>query len=228
MKKYVMFSIIIMIFHPSLVRCERPAGFSVADSLYDNKLYLQAIAEYSRFLSSDGADYALYKIGLSKKEIAEFCVSEDQFDKYPEMYKKKYGDMYQTYLDYMNYIREHPGQFWYFEPAAIHVYRGTDFGKLIADYPESDFVDDSAYELLLQSRHIDWEGDYRGMLPRIDRCKIFLESYPESDVRDKVIDLCLEDYYNVLHSWEFPDSLKTKYEKEIEAFKQRWGRNKSE
>ena len=33
--------------------------------------------------------------------------------------------------------------------------------------PESDYVDDSAYELLLQSRHIDWEGEYRDMLPRM-------------------------------------------------------------
>ena len=222
MKKLLVLFVIIMALHCSGGNCECFQEFPKADSLFALKQYLPAIEAYSHFLNGDKADYALYQIGLVKNKLAEFCVSTYQFNKYPENYKKRYGDKYQTYLDYMKYIEKHSVEFWYFEPGGVHVSRGADFRKIIYDYPESDLVDNSAYELLLQSRHIDWEGDYSDMLPRIAQCKIFLESYPDSDVRDKVIYLCLGDYNNVLGSLDIPDSLKTKYQKEIEAFKQRW------
>jgi hypothetical protein len=225
LKKYIFLLGLLMIFHALPAPCASFSKFAVADSLYGEKLYVQAIKEYSRFLDSVDADYAFYKIGLCKNEIAGFCVSKDQFDRFPEMYRKKYGDKYQTYIDYINYITGHPNEFWYFDPAAFYVSRGIDFQKIISDYPKSAYVDDSAYELLLQSRHSDWEGNYSEMLPRIDRCKVFLESYPDSNVRDKVVDLCVDDYNNIINnSWKLPDSLKTEYEKELKEFKQQWGR----
>ncbi len=82
MKKYIY---LFLIFHAFSASCELGSGIFVADSLFTEKLYLQAIKEYSQFLDSVNADYALFKIGLSKKEIARFCVSENQFAKYPEM-----------------------------------------------------------------------------------------------------------------------------------------------
>ncbi|MFC1508915.1 hypothetical protein ACFL60_04405 [Candidatus Omnitrophota bacterium] len=222
MKKLLVLFVIIVAFYSSKGRCEDYQEFSHADSLLAKKQYLLAIEAYSVFLDGDNADYALYKTGLSKNGLAGYCVSTYQFNKYPDTYKRRYGENYQTYLAYMEYIEKHKGEFGYFEPEGMYISEGADFRKIISDYPESDLVDNSAYELLLQSRHIDWEGDYRDMLPRIEQCKRFLESYPDSDVRDKVIYLCFGDYNNVLGSWEFPDSLEIKYQKEIEAFKQRW------
>ncbi|MCE5251584.1 hypothetical protein LLG96_15345 [bacterium] len=225
MRKYILFlMIIILSMYSPVADSEQTADFSKADSLYNATQYLQAIEEYSRFLNSDKADYALYRIGLSKSGIANFCVSDYQFDKYPEMYKKQYGDKYPLYIAGLDYINKHPEQFWYFESGAIHVYRGNDFKTIIYNYPKSDYVDDSAYELLLETRHIDWEGDYADMLPRIDRCKAFLGTYPKSELCDKVVDLCLDDYSNVITAWEVPDSVKSRYETEIKEFKRAWGR----
>ena len=83
MKKYILLQIIMTFIYSPVVCSGQTADFSIADSLYNANQYLQAIDEYSRFLNSDKADYALYRIGLSKSEIAHFCVSEYQFDKYP-------------------------------------------------------------------------------------------------------------------------------------------------
>lgn len=212
----------IILCHAVSIQGQHSENFAIADKHFDAKSYIQAISEYSSFLNISNTDYALYKIGLCKKEIATFCVSEEQFAKYPDMYRRKYGKRYSTYKDYINFIKERKDQFWYFEPAAVHVYKGADFNTIISEYPNSEYIDDCAYELLLESRHLDWEGDYRDMLPRIDRCKGFLKSYPDSDLRDKVINLCLEDYGNVIHSGNLPESLKAKYQKEMDAFNKYW------
>ncbi len=109
------------------------------------------------------------------------------------------------------------------------MYKGIDFKRIISDYPKSNYADDCAYEFLLESRNFDWEGDYRDMLPRIDRCKKFLESYPESNLRKNVIGLCLNDYSDIIRrSWKLPDSLKTKYQMESDKFAQRWKRDEKE
>jgi len=221
-KRYALWAILILFSRPAY--CGQPLVFATADSLFINEQYLRAIEEYSRLLNSEKADYALYKIGLCKNEIGKFCVSRNQFAKYPNNYQKHYGKKYVTYLEFIKYIEDNPQEFRYFEPEAIYVSQGHDFIRIIGDYPKSEYVDNSAYELLLQSRHIDWEGDYRDMLPCISRCKAFLEEYPDSDVRDKVIDLCLQDYSDIIfRSWKLPDYLKTKYEGELMEFKKHWG-----
>ena len=221
MKKQLFLVVFSMLFHFSIVYCEQTPDFSVADSLCAGKHYLRAIKQYSLYLKGDNADYALYKSGLCKKEIAEFCVNEWQFNKYPKMYKKRYGDKYPKYLEYLEYITGNK-DFWYFESGAIHVYRGTDFQKIINEYPESDYVDNGAYELLLITRHRDWEGDCSIMESSIERCMGFITTYPESELLDEVIYLCDKDYSDLLYISDIPESEKPAYEKKAKKFHQCW------
>ncbi|MFC1606974.1 hypothetical protein ACFL47_03295 [Candidatus Latescibacterota bacterium] len=215
--------LILMALHASPSLSDQSTVSAYADSLYAGKHYLQAIEAYTKLMDGENVDYALYKRGMAKTELARFCVSAYQFDKYPENYRKRYGDKYETYLIWLKYIEEHPGDFGYFEPGALHVYHGADFRTVISDYPESEYVDDSAYAILLKSHYRDWEGEYSEMLPYIRRCKTFLDSYPESELCDKVVDLCIGDYSDIIeYSWELADSLKTHYQKELQDFKKLW------
>ena len=84
MKKLLLLLIIIVGNNSSFGNCEHYQEFSHADSLFAQKQYLAAIEAYSQFLDGDNADYALYKTGSSKNEIAGFCMSTYQFNKYPE------------------------------------------------------------------------------------------------------------------------------------------------
>jgi outer membrane protein assembly factor BamD (BamD/ComL family) len=219
-------------------------AFTVADSLYKAEKWVQAISEYTRYIDSGWtdaaeewgqatrdykplldngrADYALYMIGMCKDAMATFTLSDDHFYQWGQG-RSKYTNNLQDYYDCRNYIKERPDEFRYFDPGALYISQGAEFKRLLSMYPKSGYVDDSAYTLLQQSRHHDWEGSVPPAVVSIERCKAYLKQYPTSEYTDEVVAFCVWDYEYIIHNGDDlspADSLG--FVRELDTFKKQW------
>lgn len=170
-----------------------------ADIHFKNKKYSKAIEEYEKYKGNDKKDYVFFQIGMSKKAIGEFCVSMKDIKEHPKTNKKKYGNKFPLYYEYLYYIEKHQQDFQYYDSGAFYIYKGNEFQKIINMFPESKYIDKSAFELFLISRIGEWEGFKDGPINDIDRCKRYIKNYPDSPFVSNVLQFCTYDYFYLLN-----------------------------
>ena len=84
----------------------------------------------------------------------------------------------------------HQGEFRGNEPAGNYIYIGDDYKKLITDYPDSNLVDDAAFELANLPRPGKCEGHLDCYFEReLDAFSDFIKEYPTSPLVRRAIEL---------------------------------------
>jgi len=123
--------------------------FTEAEKLRASGAILEAAAQYDAFLEqyekTELAPAALYYSGTCKYTLSVECPGEKEFDQrkagLSDIKKKQYQDC----LDYM---KKNKKAFSYNQTLDKYLYQGSEFEKLIKEYPASDLVDDAAFQLV--------------------------------------------------------------------------------
>jgi hypothetical protein len=110
---------------------------------------------------------------------------------------------YSTSFDirYREYAEKNSQEFWYYEMGGIYYYSGFHFKELIKRFPESELVDDAAYELTKVHRGGECEGWMDCYIEyQFNQVKEFLELYPNSEHAEEAVKRANEAFLNNLDS----------------------------
>lgn len=111
------------------------------------------------------APRALYSLGHYKQRIAEksFRATPDEF------------------RTLIAFVKEHPKDYVYSEPAADILYNGSDWKEVFDRFPTDDYADDAAFYYFTLDKGGECEGDLNCYVEyKFGGLKVFLKKYPLS------------------------------------------------
>ena len=165
--------------------------FTQAEKLRAGGAVLDAAVQYDLFWDgypkSELAPQALYYAGTCKFLVGVNCPGIKEFDQKKAGLADAKKKEYQACLDY---LKSQKKAFAYDDKIDKYLYQGTEFEKLIKDYPASDLVDDAAFQLVrtkIAAQQQQKTLNAGGMLQQYAE---FFQKYPQSPFRkDGVEDL---------------------------------------
>lgn len=121
--------------------------FTNAETLRKNDEHVEAAKHYDELFELHGtselAPAALYYSGVCKYTLSLQCPGKQTFEQQKDELSKLKREQYQQCITYMD---KHEDSFLYAETLDKYLYKGTEFDKLIEQYPSSDLVDDAAFQ----------------------------------------------------------------------------------
>jgi tetratricopeptide (TPR) repeat protein len=163
--------------------------FTKAEDLRKNGYLSEAAAQYDELFDqspqSELASEALYYSGTCKYTVSLHCPGKKEFEQQKAGLSDAKKKQYQECLDYMEKRKD---AFTYDGTADKYLYKGTEFEKLITQYPASNVVDDAAFQLV--QTQITAKQHTKTLTPVIalQLYTEFVQKYPKSEFRQKGIE----------------------------------------
>ena len=131
------------------------------------------------------------------------------YERASNKWPRSYDESVRQRAQMEDYATKHPDEYEYTEIAGDYLYNGHHFRELIKRFPNSEFVDDAAYELTdLTLTHV---SDCEGWIPcdvdsQFEPVQDFLRNYPNSPYAEEAVERANKAFQSTLgeSTWRTP------------------------